>query len=86
MAIVDDPSVVEDSDRRRRLTQLLARESRPGQAAELDAFVGQRFGFLVAGLAVDAALVALAVMDLARLLGELVADMLAVLLDLRRAP
>src|SRR5882757_8494279 len=54
----------------------------PGQAAELDAFVGQRFGLLVAGLAVDAALVALAVMDLARLLGELAADMLAVLLDL----
>src|SRR5258708_36505087 len=54
----------------------------PGQAAELDAFIGQRFGLLVAGLAIDAALVALAVVDLARLLGKLVADMLAVLLDL----
>ena len=54
----------------------------PGQAAELDAFVGQRLGLLLAGLAVDAALVALAVVDLARFLGELVADMLAVLLDL----
>src|SRR5262245_43134381 len=53
----------------------------PGEAAELDAFLGQRLGFLVGGLAVDAALVALAVVDLARLLGELVADMLAVLLD-----
>src|SRR6266851_10435581 len=54
----------------------------PGQAAELDALIGQRVGLLVAGLAIDAALVALAVVDLARLLGELVADMLAVLLDL----
>src|SRR5688500_2648133 len=54
----------------------------PRQAAELDAFVGQRLGLFVAGLAVDAALVALAVMDLACFLGELVADMLAVLLDL----
>src|SRR6266851_4938096 len=54
----------------------------PGQAAELDALIGQRVGLLVAGLAIDAALVALAVVDLARLIGELVADMLAVLLDL----
>src|SRR2546423_8101419 len=54
----------------------------PRQAAELDAFLGQRLGFLLAGLAVDAALVALAVVDLARLLGEFVADRLAVLLDL----
>ena len=60
----------------------LRRRGNPRQAAELDAFVGQRLGLFVAGLAVDAALVALAVMDLARFLGELVADMLAVLLDL----
>src|SRR5262249_34005121 len=46
----------------------------PGQAAELDAFLGQGLGFLVAGLAVDAALVALAVVDFARLLGEALAD------------
>src|SRR5258708_22532752 len=54
----------------------------PGQAAELDAFFGQRLGLLVGGLAIDAALVALAVVDLARFLGELRPDMLAVLLDL----
>src|SRR5215203_2825034 len=54
----------------------------PRQAAELDAFLGQRLGFIIAGLAVYAALVALAVMDLAGFLGELVTDMLAVLLDL----
>src|SRR5437868_604265 len=54
----------------------------PRQAAELDALFGQCLGLLVGGLAVDAALVAFAVMDLARLLGELRPDMLAVLLDL----
>src|SRR5688500_6828476 len=54
----------------------------PRQAAELDAFLGQRLGFLVGGLAVDAALVAFAVMAVARLLGELRTDMLAGLLDL----
>src|SRR5215510_13224986 len=54
----------------------------PGQAAEFDAFFGQSLGFFFGGLAVDAALVAFAVMNLARLLGELVADVLAVLLDM----
>src|SRR5262249_15843300 len=54
----------------------------PRQAAELDAFLGQRLCFLFRGLAIDAALVTLAVVDLARFIGELVADMLAVLLDM----
>ena len=61
---------------------LLVSPRDPGQAAELDALFGQRLGFLVRGLAVDAALVALAIMDLARLVGEFVANVLAVLLDL----
>src|SRR5260221_7229993 len=68
------------------ITEVTARGSvsprNPRQAAELDALFSQRLGFFLAGFAVDAALVALAVMDLARLFGELVADRLAILLDL----
>src|SRR5579859_7059122 len=56
-------------------------ERYPGQPADLDPFVGQLLGFFVGRLAVDAARVALAVMDLARFLGEAVADILVAFLD-----
>ena len=52
----------------------------PGDAAEGDAFVAEFARLGVGGGAVDVALFDLAVVILARLLGEAVADMLAVLL------
>src|SRR5258706_15893025 len=61
---------------------VLVAAGNPRQAAERDALFGQRLGFFVRGFAIDAALAALAVVNLARLLGEFWPDMLAVLLDL----
>src|SRR3546814_1895012 len=43
---------------------------------------GQRLGLVLAGLAVDVALVGFAIMDFARLFGELVANVIGVLLDM----
>src|ERR1700730_85324 len=54
----------------------------PGDAAELDAFLGKCLRFLAAGLAIDAVRVGLAVMDAARLLGKALADIVAFLFDL----
>src|ERR1051325_6434128 len=54
---------------------------RPGDAAELDALVLERLGVVIAGLAVDAALVGLALVHLARLVGKARTDIFGVLLD-----
>src|SRR3546814_2385896 len=53
----------------------------PGYRTELDALVLQPLGFLRRRLAVDAVRVDLAIVDAARLRGEAVADIVAVLLD-----
>src|ERR1700730_11624634 len=54
----------------------------PGDAAELDAFLGKCLRFLATRLAIDAVRVGLAVMDAARLLGKALADIVAVFFDL----
>ena len=46
----------------------------PGNAAELDAFLGQRLRFFVARLAIDAMRIDFAVMNAARLLGKALAE------------
>ena len=55
----------------------------PGNLGELDAFLMQLAGLFVRGLAIDAAGFRLAVVDLARFLGEAAADIVAIGLDLR---
>src|SRR5262249_20792032 len=54
----------------------------PGNAAHLDSLLVERLRFLVGGLAVDVALLDLAVVDTPRLLREASAHVVAVLLDL----
>src|SRR3954451_19226046 len=50
--------------------------------AELDPLLGQLMRFLGSGFAIDGARIDLSVMDLARLLGEALADIVAIALDL----
>src|SRR3546814_8379918 len=52
----------------------------PGYAGDLDALVLQRLGIGVRCLAIDASRIGLAVVDLARLFSEVLADVVAVLL------
>src|SRR3954462_10979667 len=54
----------------------------PGDLAEFDALLGQFARFLGGRLAIDAARIDLAVMDFARLLGEALADIVAIRFDL----
>src|SRR5260370_25637545 len=67
---------------RARLIALAVVAGKPGDARKLDAFLGEVTGLVLRGLAIDAAGVALAVVDLARFLGKLVADIVAIGLDL----
>src|SRR3954453_4731118 len=53
----------------------------PGHAADLDAFIGERLALALRRLAIDAVALGLAVMHLARLFGEFLADIVAILLD-----
>src|SRR5207248_11245470 len=54
----------------------------PGDAAELDALIGERPRFFGARLAIDRMRVGLAVMNAARLLGKALADIIAIGFDL----
>ena len=54
----------------------------PGNLAELDALLGEFARLVGAGLAVNAARVGLAIVNLARLFGELRTDIVAIFLDL----
>mgnify|MGYP000538847434 CR=1 FL=1 len=58
----------------------------PGDGGDLDALVGQRFGLFGRGLAVDRALFDVATMDLADLVGESGADIVAAFLDFGAQP
>lgn len=55
---------------------------RPRQPIDLDALVDQFFVLVIAGFAVNAAFLCLAIMNLSRFLRKLVADIVTLLLDL----